>query len=246
MVDLTVVIPSYNGKANIFPLLEDLVPALDKTGLLWEILFVDDGSTDGLFDEILEFHKGNCRIRAVRLKENRGQQNAVYCGLNEAAGELIITMDDDLQHPPSVIPRLISKILEGYDLVYAVDRTSSRSWILRAGTLFNGLFFSFFLKKPLTIEIGSYRIMKRDLVNRIKGDTSNFIYVSALLFRLKPRPEVCSFRYTPPLKQGKGKLGSRFSFKSRMRLFHKLFINYGPFRFLVNKRGESYRIGDRF
>jgi len=233
MVDLTIVIPSYNGRKNLSPLVKELVPVLEGTGLLWEILFVDDCSTDGLFEEISLFHRQDRRIRAVRLKENRGQQNAVYCGLNEASGELIITMDDDLQHPPSIIPLLIAKVLEGFDLVYAVDRSSSRSLILRAGTALNGLFFSFFLKKPFVIEIGSYRIMKRELVNRIKGDNSVFIYVSALIFRLKPRPEVCSFRFTPPVLTGR--TGSRFNMKSRFHLFRKLFVNYGPFRFLLNK-----------
>lgn len=243
MVDLSVVIPCYNGRRNLVPLVEELTPVLEGTGLLWEILFIDDCSTDGSFKEITHLHKRDCRIRAIRLMENRGQQNAVYCGLSEAVGELVITMDDDLQHPPLLIPRLIAAVLAGSDLVYAVNRTPVRPLILRAGTYLNGLFFSLFLRKPLNVEIGSYRIMKKDLIERIKGEKKRFIYVSALIFGLIPQPEISSFRFefTP----GRGAGGSRFSIKNRYRLFRKLFFSYGPLRFLVKRRGEPYRIGER-
>lgn len=243
MVDLSVVIPCYNGRRNLVPLIEELTSVLQGTGLLWEILFIDDCSSDGSFEELSHFNKSDCRIKAIRLKENKGQQNAVYCGLNEAVGELIITMDDDLQHPPSVIPRLISTIVEGYDLVYAVNRRGSRSFILRAGTWLNGMFFTLFLKKPFSIEIGSYRIMKKDLAKRIKGEKKRFIYVSALIFRLRPPPEISSFRYAPT--RDHRNLTSRFSMRNRYRLFRKLFFSYGPLRFLVKRSGEPYRIGDR-
>ncbi len=243
MVDLSVVIPCYNGRSNLVPLIEELTTVLQNTGLLWEILFIDDCSTDGTFTELSHFNKRDCRIKAIRLMENKGQQNAVYCGLNEAVGELIITMDDDLQHPPSLIPRLISTVLEGNDLVYAVNRTAKRPMILRAGTWLNGMFFSLFLKKPFSVEIGSYRIMKKELAKRLKGEKKRFIYVSALIFRLRPRPEISSFRYT--LSPGSTNLISRFSIKSRYRLFRKLFFSYGPLRFLVKRSGEPYRIGDR-
>lgn len=206
------------------------------------MLFVDDGSRDGTFEKLKEIHKGDSRIKAVKLVENRGQQNAVYCGLCRAESELIITMDDDLQHPPELIPDLISRISGGADLVYAVSRGKERPVPLRIGTALNSLFFSLFLGKPAGLEIGSYRIFTRSLAKRIKGERRSFIYVSALVFSLKPAAEVRSFRF---LKEPAASGGlTRFSFRGRMKLFSRLFWHYGPLRFLIFRKGEPFRIGE--
>ncbi|WP_343060157.1 glycosyltransferase [Spirochaeta isovalerica] len=222
------------------PLLQRLVPVLESTALLWNVLFVDDGSRDGTFGKLKEVRKSDSRIRGIRLAENRGQQNAVYCGLCQADSELIITMDDDLQHPPELIPELISRVSDGADLVYAVSRGKGRPFLLRGGTALNSLFFTLFLRKPSRVEIGSYRIFTRSLVDRIKGEKRAFIYVSALVFRLRPGAEVRSFRFSkvPSVHREP----SRFSFRGRVRLFSRLFRHYGPFRFLFLHHGEPYRI----
>lgn len=242
MVDVTVVIPSYKGLHNIEPLLQRLVPVLDSTGLLWNILFIDDHSPDGTFNKLKQIHAVDSRIKAIKLAENRGQQNAVYCGLSRAKSELMITMDDDLQHPPEIIPDLIRRIAKGGDLIYAVSREKSRPLLLRWGTALNSLFFSLFLGKPQDVEIGSYRIFKRSLVERIKGEQRKFIYVSALVFRLKPKPEVQSFRFLSTESESQG--NSRFSLKKRFYLFYLLFSHYGPIRFLIKRKGNPYHIGE--
>lgn len=217
-------------------------PVLDGTGLTWNVLFVDDGSRDGSFEVLRETHHEDPRIRAVLLKENRGQQNAVYCGICHARGELIITMDDDLQHPPLLIPRLIEEISAGRDLVYAVVRDRSRPAALRMGTWLNGGFFSLFLAKPLGLEIGSYRIFTSSLARKIAGEKGRFVYVSALFFRLKPRPEAASFRYSAT--DGAPGRKSRFSLHGRFRLFFRLFFHYGPLSLLAKRDCEPYIIGE--
>jgi len=224
---------------NIDPLLERLVPVLESTGLLWNVLFVDDGSGDGTFEKLRSVHKREPRIKAIRLAVNRGQQNAVYCGLCRADSELVITMDDDLQHPPELIPELIRRLSKGADLVYAVSRGRGRSFLLRGGTWLNSLFFSLFLGKPPGLEIGSYRIFSRSCIERIKGKKKVFIYISALVFRLRPRAEVHSFRF-PKTPGGEGE--TRFSLKGRLKLFFRLYSHFGPLRFLIKDRGEPYTI----
>jgi undecaprenyl-phosphate 4-deoxy-4-formamido-L-arabinose transferase len=243
MVDLTVVIPIYNGAGNLEPLLARLVPVLEHLDLFWEILFIDDCSSDGGFQRIEEYHKRDNRIRAIRLLRNAGQQNAVYCGLCSSGGSLIITMDDDLQHPPEIIPELLSLISRGYDLVYAVNREAGRKQVLRIGTGITDLFFSLFLKKPRAVEIGSYRIMTRELVLRIKKAKTDFVYVSALIFKSTPIPVVHSFRYVSPAIEEVGR--TRINLKSRFELFLKLFAYYGPFSKLKKRRGDPFLIERR-
>ena len=224
---------------NIEPLLERLVPVLESTGLLWNVLFIDDGSGDGTFEKLRSIHRREPRVRAIRLAVNRGQQNAVYCGLCRANSELVITMDDDLQHPPELIPELIRRISKGADLVYAVFRGRGRSFLLRSGTRLNSFFFSLLLGKPPALEIGSYRIFSRSCIDRIKGEKRVFIYVSALVFRLRPRAEVLSFRFS---KKPGGEGETRFSLKGRLKLFFRLYSHFGPFRFLIKRKGDPYRI----
>lgn len=209
-------------------------------GINWEILFIDDNSTDSCFDYLKSQNKLDSRIRCIRLEKNCGQQNAVYCGLLHSTGEMIITMDDDLQHPILIMGDLISKLAEGYDIVYAVNRSSDRPKTLSIGTWLNGLFFTLFLKKPLGVEIGSYRIMTRELVNNIKEVRNRFIYVSALIFSSNPPPKVISIFYTP--NRITDKKQSRINIKSRFRLFIRLYKNYGPLRFLTKEKGEPFLI----
>jgi len=201
---------------------------------------VDDHSTDGSFETIRRFHRQDPRIGGCRLAENRGQQNALFCGITRSGGDLIITMDDDRQHPADVLPGLVERIGEGWDTVYSVRRDGNRPWILRTGTGLTDLFFRLFVGKPAGVEIGSYRIMTRELADRFCHVRGEFVYISALIFRSAPKPRVCSFRYkAPPEALGKD---SRFSLAGRIRLFGRLFRCYGPFRSRRIPRGKPYRV----
>ena len=241
MVGLSVVIPVYNGASGLDGLFTSLVPVLEEWGRSWEIFLVDDHSGDGSFEKVREYHMKDRRITGCRLQKNRGQQNALYCGLCSCSGEYIITMDDDGQHPVDRIPFLIRTLEEEKrEAVYMVNRNPERERILRLGTYATDLFFRLFCGKPRGVEIGSYRILRRALVERIKGQSGKFVYISALIFRSKPRPSVRSLRYEAlPLTSG-GK--SRFSFKRRLIVFVRLFFYYGPFRRFVPRRGFPYAV----
>lgn len=119
---LSVVVPVYNSE----PLLQDLVrqlrQVLDGTGAAYEILLVDDGSRDRSWAVISELAAGDPSLRGIELMRNYGQHNAVLCGVREAAYDVVITIDDDLQHPPEEIPKLLAKLAEGYDVVYGTPR----------------------------------------------------------------------------------------------------------------------------
>ena len=117
MVYLSVVIPVYNERHNIAPLVERLLPVLNGLQKSWEILFVDDGSTDHTAEQIREAAKESSQIRALVLSRNFGHQVALSAGLENAHGEVVITMDGDMQHPPELIPQMLAKHHEGFDVV---------------------------------------------------------------------------------------------------------------------------------
>ena len=116
-MDLSVVIPFYNEAQNIPIFFDELCRVLEGTGLTWEILAVDDGSTDATFSLLKGEALQRNRVKVVQLRKNFGQTAALSAGFDLAKGEIIITMDGDLQNDPADIPHLLEKIDEGYDVV---------------------------------------------------------------------------------------------------------------------------------
>ncbi len=113
---LSVVVPMYNEVGNVRPVVEAVRLALEPEGP-WELIVVDDGSTDGTREELERAAGDDDRIRAIILPRNRGQTAALRTGLREARGDAVVTMDGDLQNDPADIPRLVRTLYEGFDLV---------------------------------------------------------------------------------------------------------------------------------
>lgn len=109
-VDLSVVIPVYNEEGNIQPLYEELTDVLSSSGRSYEILFVDDRSTDATFQQLTELHRHDPAITIIRFRSNFGQSAAMKAGFDHACGDLIITMDADLQNDPNDIPKLLADL----------------------------------------------------------------------------------------------------------------------------------------
>lgn len=116
-LDLTIVIPCYNEVENLRPLTTEISTALADQNLAYEVIFVDDGSSDGSFACIRDLHEEDCRITAVRFRRNHGQTAAFAAGFAYARGDVIVTMDADRQNDPADIPDLLAKLHEGYDVV---------------------------------------------------------------------------------------------------------------------------------
>jgi len=114
---LSVVVPVYNEEENIQPLYGELKPVLDKLGKKYEIIFIDDGSTDQSFPELERLHRKDERVKVMKFRRNFGKSAALASGFDKAQGELVFTMDGDLQDDPKEMPKFLSKIDEGYDLV---------------------------------------------------------------------------------------------------------------------------------
>jgi glycosyltransferase involved in cell wall biosynthesis len=113
---LSVVIPIHNEEPSILPLYDRLTAVLEKLHRPYEIIFVDDASTDRSFDLLANLAETDARMKVVRLRRNFGQTAALAAGFDESQGSVIISLDGDLQHAPEDIPALLSKIDEGYDI----------------------------------------------------------------------------------------------------------------------------------
>ncbi len=120
---LTVVIPAYNEEANVESCHQELVGVLEAHGAAFEIVFVDDGSTDGTAAALRRLAQGDSRVRVLRLRQNAGQSAALDAGFRAARGGIVVTMDADLQNDPHDIPKLLAA-LPGHDAVcgWRVDR----------------------------------------------------------------------------------------------------------------------------
>lgn len=115
---ISIVVPICNELDNITPLYQQLAAVLQSVDRPWEIVFVDDGSNDGSIKRIKEIAARDERVKLVRFRRNYGQTAAMHAGIQHAAGDIIVTLDGDLQNDPLDIPMLIQKIDEGYDLVH--------------------------------------------------------------------------------------------------------------------------------
>jgi glycosyltransferase involved in cell wall biosynthesis len=114
---LSVVIPAYNEEENVPILYEKLKKVLDSLGEDYEIIFVDDGSTDGTYQRLKQLAEKDSRLKVIRFKRNYGQTAAMSAGFEHAKGDVIITLDADLQNDPEDIPLLLEKLKEGYHVV---------------------------------------------------------------------------------------------------------------------------------
>jgi undecaprenyl-phosphate 4-deoxy-4-formamido-L-arabinose transferase len=120
---LSVVIPVYRSEAILPELYRQLVKSLEEMGATFEIVFVEDCGGDRSWDVIKKLASHDARVRGLRLSRNYGQHNAVLCGIRAARNNVIVTMDDDLQHPPDQIALLLTELRKGCDIVYGVPKT---------------------------------------------------------------------------------------------------------------------------
>ncbi|WP_027192366.1 glycosyltransferase family 2 protein [Fundidesulfovibrio putealis] len=114
---LSIIIPVYNEEDNVLPLHQKITEALDSMGQPYEVIIVDDGSTDNTAQRLKELAKSDNRLKVIHLRRNFGQTPAMMAGIDAATGDILIPMDGDLQNDPHDIPKLLAKLAEGYDVV---------------------------------------------------------------------------------------------------------------------------------
>ncbi|MCK5395823.1 MAG: glycosyltransferase family 2 protein [Gammaproteobacteria bacterium] len=116
-MDLSIIVPLYNEEDSVTPLYDAIVKSVDRMGLDYEILFVDDGSKDRTVATASVLAKQDKRLRIIKFRRNYGQTPAMAAGIDNAVGKILVTMDGDLQNDPDDIPELVHKVKDGYDIV---------------------------------------------------------------------------------------------------------------------------------
>ena len=230
----SVVIPVYNGENSLEELYLQIKLSLEKITDQFEIIMVDDSSQDKSYSKIIELSRRDKRIKGIKLAQNFGQQNAIICGFNYVNGDFIITMDDDLQHEPKDIIKLYRKIREGYDAVYAIPEDREYTFYRRLGSKLTNYLFDLITDKNSRIRVSSFRIMNRDLVNKITAEKSSFVYISAIL--LKYTDKIANIF----VSHSERKYGdSNYNIFKLTSLFLKLYIYYGNLSFLQYFRRDK-------
>lgn len=181
--ELSVVIPVY-GSATILPNLVRrlggvLVPALREDG--FEVILVHDAGPDDAWSVIRAQAQDHTWLRGVDLRRNAGQHNAIMAGLGLARGRYIVTMDDDLQHDPSDVPRILQALREGADLCYVQFEGRKHALWKRAGSRFNDMVAARLLNKPKGLYLSPFRGFVRELGEEARRYQGPFVYLDGLL-----------------------------------------------------------------
>ncbi|MBT7077385.1 MAG: glycosyltransferase family 2 protein [Pelagibacterales bacterium] len=177
---ISIVIPIYNEEANIDKLTESILTAL--SGIEYEVLFINDGSTDNSEKEIQEKIKSNSHIKLINLRRNYGQTAAMQAGFDHSKGNIVIPMDGDLQNDPKDIPMLIEKINEGYDVVSGWRKIRSDKKFTR---IIPSKIANMLISKISGIHLHDYgctlKAYRKDILNDIKlyGEMHRFIPIYA-------------------------------------------------------------------
>jgi glycosyltransferase involved in cell wall biosynthesis len=163
---ISIIAPIYNEAANIPELYRRIKEVLDPTGEPWEIVMVDDGSTDGSTDLIREYQTQDPRVVPVIFARNFGHQIAVTAGLDYARGDAVVIIDADLQDPPEVILEMIERWREGYEVVYAVrTEREGETWFKEfTASLFYRLIYRI-TDVDIPLDTGDFRLLDRKVVD---------------------------------------------------------------------------------
>lgn len=240
---ISVVVPFYNEEKSIRPLYERLLSVLEKIGTPFEIIFVDDGSSDGTFTEI----KKLSRVRGVRLRRNFGQTIAFGCGIKEARGEILVTLDGDLENLPEDIPQLLQQLEEGYDVVsgWRKDRWSERLFTRRLPSVLANKLISRLTGVFLHDHGCNLRAYRKEVFRGVRFAGEMHRMLAAYLGMLGARVAEVPVGYTPR-RFGKSKYGLSRTFKVLLDVLAIYFFReYGsrPMHFFGYAGFASFGLG---
>jgi polyisoprenyl-phosphate glycosyltransferase len=225
---LSIVIPIYNSSKIIHKLINQLNSKIDKKIIKkTEIILINDFSNDNSWEIIKKLSNRNPRIKGINLDSNYGQHSAIFAGLKFAKGKKIITMDDDLQHPPSSIMSIYNR-LEDCDLCYTLYLKRKHPTWKKVISYLNNVYSSFLFNKSLSIYHSSFRGFKLHLCKKILRFKKPIIFLDSLL--LKAAKKVSTIKVMHK-KRFKGE--SNYKLKNLFSLFFDMIVNYHflPIRF---------------
>lgn len=180
-MNLSIIVPVYKGETFIEPLVADLTRALPTFAENYELILVNDGSPDNSWQLIQRLTHEHKWVRGIRMMRNYGQHNATLCGIREACYEVIVTMDQDLQHPPEEIPRLLAKLEEGYDVVYGAPRKLPQGFLRNLMTAGIKWILAKVIGLPSVHNVSAFRAFRTHLRNAFVNFQSPSLILDVLL-----------------------------------------------------------------
>ena len=198
-LDVSVLIPVY-GSAPILP---DLIRSLEKVfeGTeafhSYELILIHDCGPDNAWQVIVEHAQSRPWLRGINLAKNSGQHNALMAGLELARGRYVVTMDDDLQHDPQDILRIVSSLQPDYDLCYVEFESKQHAAWKRVGSWVNGIMAQWLLGKPKGLYLSPFRGMRRSVLGAVTRYSGPFVYLDGLLLQATNRITTLSATHHP-------------------------------------------------
>jgi glycosyltransferase involved in cell wall biosynthesis len=180
----SVVIPVFNSEPIVGDTIDQIVDVFTGAGLRYELILVNDGSSDRSWQVISERAARLPNVVALNLMRNYGQHYANLAGITEATGDYVITMDDDLQNPPDQALVLIDAAMAGHEVVFGQFEQKQAGGVRRLGSKLIGIINNRIFGKPADLVVSNFRILRRDVIDRIVGSRTTFPYITgqALMF----------------------------------------------------------------
>jgi glycosyltransferase involved in cell wall biosynthesis len=178
---LSIVVPVFNAESTLVPLVERLAPVLRGAAETFEVILVDDGSQDGSWAAIDRLHADYPWVRGLRLMRNYGQHNATLCGIRDARGVVLVTLDDDLQHPPEQIPVLLACLADGSDVVYGSPVAERHGLWRDLASRITKLALQSVLGARTARQVSGFRAMRTHLRDAFADFRGAFVSIDVLL-----------------------------------------------------------------
>lgn len=206
-MELSIIIPVFNEQDNVEPLCGKLREALDTIGKTYEIILVDDGSTDGTWEGMLKLFASIPHLRLIRLRRNFGQTPAMSAGINHARGDVIVTMDADLQNDPADIPKLLERLDNGFDVVSGWRRDRKDTfWSRRLPSMIANALISRITGVRLHDYGCTLKAYRRDVVKDVQLYGEMHRFIPALAFWVGGAVDEVAVNHQPRLR-GESKYG---------------------------------------
>ncbi len=197
MRTLSVVIPVYRAERALPDLYRQLTGALEEIGSEFEIIFVEDGGGDGSWSIIADLARADHRVRGLRMSRNYGQHNALLCGIRVAQHEIIVTMDDDLQHPVSEIAPMLAALTPEYDVVYGAPQTEQHGVLRNVASRLTKAALTSAMGAETARNVSAFRVFRTRLRDGFHDYRSPFVSIDVLLTWTTTRFTAIRVRHVP-------------------------------------------------
>ena len=178
---LSIVVPVYNSEQILPHFIERLAVTLPDLADEYEVILVNDGSRDDSWTVVQELARTRSWLRGICLMRNYGQHNALLCGIRQARGEIIVTMDDDLQHPPEEIARLLAELDNGFDVIYGAPRNDNHSFWRNIASETTKIVLQNSMGAEVARRISAFRAFRGYLKNAFADYGGSFVSIDVLL-----------------------------------------------------------------